>query len=388
MQKAKRTGLSCLLLFLIAPAICSFIYQLTQGLSITGLHEPVVWGAYVVNFTFCLAMAAGILMVLVVISGSDVVNAPEKLLLSVATLVSLAIAGIFVTLDLGRIDRFYYLIIYPQPKSPLFWDFIATNIFATIAIVFCFTSLRQIYLDFELNNDAPLWEKLIYKTVTVKKNISTSKTLKTTVRVFTLILVTGAYLVTTEVFTSLKARPQWHSPIFSLAFFSSSILCGISVLILIKKFYEQSESGYSYKRVLLFLLAVDAVIMLAKYYADKSNPLIGQVYSLFPFSLFVFLVVGNIIPILLILFFKTNKPALYRLVSTLVLFGVLLKRAELIIPAYFKRWLPFASEVSYRPTFYEMSIVIGVYSAAIVVLMVVFYFVRFLVRRISAVQVL
>ena len=388
MQKAKRTGLFCLLLLLIASAICSFIYQLVQGLSVTGLHEPVVWGVYVVNFTFCLAVAAGILMVLVVISGSDVINAPEKLLLCVITLVSLAIAGIFIILDLGRIDRFYYLIIYPQPKSPLFWDFIITNIFATITIVFCFTSLRQIFLGLELNNDAPLWEKFIYKAVTVKKNISTSKTLKTTVRVFTLILVTGAYLVTTEVFTGFKARPQWHSPMFSLAFLSSSILCGISVFILIKKFCEQSESSYSYKRAILFLLAVDAVIMLAKYYVDKSNPLIEEVYSLFPFSLLVFLVIGNIIPILLILFFKTDKPALYRLVPTLVLVGVLLKRAELIIPAYFKRWLPFASDVSYRPTFHEMSIVIGVYSAAIVVLMIAFYFAKFLVRRSSAVQTL
>ena len=394
MQKAKRSGIFCLLALLIALAICCFVYQATKGLTVTGLHEPVVWGAYVVGFTFFIGLTAGVLIVLIMISGPDAVQAAEKFLLSVTALVGLVAAGAFIILDLGRIDRFYYLVIYPQVESPLFWDFIVVNLLAGITITFCFTTLRQMYLKVRLDSDALPLEKFICKVVTVKKNVSIGKALRATVRVLALLLVVGAYLVTTEVFTSLKARPQWHSSIFSLAFLSSAILCGLSVFGLVRIFFEQStplgkRTPRSFEqRVFLFLLVIDVIIMLVKYHVDKNNPLIQEVYSLFPFSLFIFLIIGNVIPILLILFSKANKPGLYRLVPILVLVGVLLKRAELIIPAYFRRWLPFAPEASYHPTFCEISIVIGVCSAAIAALMLAFYFARFVGRRVSAIQTL
>lgn len=393
MRKAKLTGLFCLLLLLIVPAACSFIYQLAQGLSVTGLREPVVWGVYVVNFTFCIGLTAGILIALSMISGLEIISASGKLFLSITALVGLAMSGAFIILDLGRIDRFYYLIIYPQPKSPLFWDFIITNFFAAFAIVFCFTSLRQLYLKVELDNNALLLEKLLYKVVTFKRNISIGKATKIAFRILTLFLVIGAYLLTTEVFSGLKAHPHWHSPLLNLSFLSLTILSGFSAFMLVRFFWRQpiSQDNKKIQRfeggIFLSLLAIDLVIMLVKYCADKNNPLIENMYSLFPSSLFVFLVLGNILPILLVLFFKTNKSALYLFAPIFVLVGVLLKRAELIIPPYFRRWLPFAPEASYYPTIHEISISIGIFGTALLILIIVFSFTKSIKKKYDLMEV-
>lgn len=387
MQKTKMYILFCFLMLLIAVGACCFIYQSAKGLVTTGLGEPVVWGAYVVNFTFCLGLAAGILIVLTIVIGADTSGATEVFVLSIAGLVSLAMAGAFIIIDLGRPGRFYYLIIYPQPKSPLFWDFIIVNFFMTVAIAYCFVTLRQIYLKVRLSNNVSLFERIIYKVVTVNKESNINKSVKKAIRVLMLVLIIGAYLVTTEVFTSLRAHPPLHGPVFSLVFLISALVSGISAFILIKSFCHQScgsENNIifnSEQKFICFLLTADMIMMLVEYYMDKNNPLIARVHSLFPFSLLILLIIGNVIPILLMLFCRPIKLSLYRLVPILILVGVLLKRAELIIPVYFGRWLPFAPEASYRPTFPEISIGLGVYSTAIMTLMVAFYFAKSISRK-------
>ena len=382
MQKGKLSKILPFLAVLIVLAICSLVYQATRGLIVTGLSEPVVWGAYVVNFTFCIGLAAGILIVLTVVIGSDKTSAAEKLLLALGALVSLAMAGAFIVLDLGRMDRFYYLIIYAQIQSPLFWDFLMVNTLMGITIALIFVTLRQLFLQAELSADTSSLIKFIHKIVTVKRDFVLSKSLTKAIRVLLLLVVTGAYFITTEVFTGLKARPQWHTPVLSIVFFLSSLLCGISVFILIKSFFLQSPLHKdktilaSEKVPLLLLLTAEMVAVLIKYYMDKGNPLVPKVYSLFSFALLLFLIIGNVIPILLVLSGKVSKLGLYRLVAIMALVGVLLKRAEFIIPVYFSRWLPFEPGASYLPTLPEISIVVGLYSAAVMALMAGFYFVQ------------
>ena len=53
-----------LLGLLVAAAAAMFVSQTKSGLSVTGLHEPVVWGAYVVCFTFFVGAGTGLLLIL------------------------------------------------------------------------------------------------------------------------------------------------------------------------------------------------------------------------------------------------------------------------------------------------------------------------------------
>ena len=126
---------------------------------------------------------------------------------------------------------------------------------------------------------------------------------------------------------------------------------------------------------------IDFVLILLKYVIDRNNPLIGTIHSLFPLSFFIFLIVGNLVPLFLMRIYRDKEFILYKIVPLLVIFGVLLKRAESIIPVYFRRWLPFASDVYYVPTLPESLLVIGVYSGGIAGFVFVFLFLRSIVVR-------
>jgi len=318
----------------IVLAAASFIYQVVKGLSVTGLNEPVVWGAYIVNFTFCFGVGAGILMIITFCSLKNVISDESFLLASLVALVSFGLSGVFIMLDLGRIDRFYYMIIYAQLKSPLVWDFIVMNICMAISGLFIFAALRAIYLKKELRPDAPFVETLIYRITTFKREFTISRPLFKTARIFALLLIAGCYIITTEVFAGMKARPEWHTPYFSLVFFTSAIASGLAVIIFLR-----IKQG---KGFLLAALWINLLVILLKYATDLNNPLIQRASSSFPLSLAIFLLIGNILPIILILISREGGNILYRLVPVLILIGAILKRAEMIIPAYSQRWLPFA----------------------------------------------
>lgn len=367
---------------LIGLAVFSFIYQVVKGLSVTGLREPVVWGIYVVNFTFFFGLGAGILMWLAFASIKKAISDEFMFLSSLAAFITLGLAGAFIIIDLGRPDRFFYILIHAQLESPLVWDFIVMNIFMLVSFLFCFASLREIYLKRELREGASSLERLVYNTVTAKREFSVKETLLKKSRLFILFLVVGCYLITTEVFAGMRAHPQWHTLFLSLIFLSSAVLCGLSVMMLLEGFLLDKGTFFRSKsKFLLSLLSADLLIILIKYGMDRINPLIEEVHSLFPFSFLIFLILGNIIPLLLMLFYQHKGIVLYRWVPIFILAGVLLKRAEAIIPVYYRRWLPFPPEASYLATFPEMSVVLGTYCAGIAAFIGAFYLTKVVIAK-------
>jgi hypothetical protein len=81
-----------------------------------------------------------------------------------------------------------------------------------------------------------------------------------------------------------------------------------------------------------------------------------------------FILIGNLIPVLLVLSCRKSNNVSERLVPLLILGGALLKRADFIIPAYYRRWLPFSIEAIYWPTLPEILVIAGTFSAGIVAL--------------------
>ena len=366
---------------LVVLAAGSFVYQITNGLSITGLREPVVWGLYVTNFTFCMGSGVGLLFVILAISKYKETSINLKVLLAVTSFITLSLAGIFIIFDLGRIDRFYYMMIYPNFKSPLFWDFISLNLFIAVSLIFCITTIREKFIQLKLTNNKSIILKNIYKVFTFRKDIDLTQIVFQKCRNVIVIALIIFYFITTELFVGLKAHPEWNSFLFSLIFFIAAILCGLSLTMILISFCEKKDSFKQnsiifekIKKFILLLLILDIHIIIIKYIRDINNPLIEQVHTIFPFSFVIFLVLGNVLPILLILLCKNKRYLILRFVPILILLGVLLKRIDMIVPVYYKRWLPFPSAPVYIPTIPEILIVLGAYSAAILVLIAIFNF--------------
>ena len=57
-QPGRRTYLLAgLLLAIVGWGIFAYVYQLRQGLGVTGLNRPVFWGLYITNFVFFIGIS-------------------------------------------------------------------------------------------------------------------------------------------------------------------------------------------------------------------------------------------------------------------------------------------------------------------------------------------
>ena len=121
-----------ILLIIILGGVNAYAKQYLLGLGTTGMSDQVSWGVYIANFTFLVGMAAAAVMLVIPVyiykneELHDLVIFGELLAVA-AILMCLA----FVTVDLGRPDRFWHLIpgigIFHFPGSMLSWDVLVLN---------------------------------------------------------------------------------------------------------------------------------------------------------------------------------------------------------------------------------------------------------------------
>ena len=106
--------------------------QFVDGLQTTGMTNQVSWGAYIANFTFLVGVAAAAVMLVIPAYIYKKEHMHEVVLfgelLAIAVIV---MCLLFVTVDLGRPDRFHHMIppfgIFNFPGSILSWDVIVLN---------------------------------------------------------------------------------------------------------------------------------------------------------------------------------------------------------------------------------------------------------------------
>ncbi len=108
--------------------------QLYSGLIVTAMRDQVSWGFYISNFTFMVGVAAA--AVLLVIPAYVYQWKPIKEIAILGELVAVSamvMCLLFVTVDLGRPDRFWHLIpkigILNFPQSLLAWDVVVLNMY-------------------------------------------------------------------------------------------------------------------------------------------------------------------------------------------------------------------------------------------------------------------
>lgn len=120
----------------------AYLKQFVHGLITTGMSDEVSWGVYIANFTFLVGVAAAAVMMVIPVyiynneEMHDLVIFGE--LLAVAAII-MCLA--FVTVDLGRPDRFWHLLPgigkFNFPASMLSWDVIVLNGYLLLNVYIC-----------------------------------------------------------------------------------------------------------------------------------------------------------------------------------------------------------------------------------------------------------
>jgi molybdopterin-containing oxidoreductase family membrane subunit len=198
------------LLVVIGVGFITYLYQLSEGLAITGMSRDVSWGLYIAQFTFLVGVGASAVMVVLPYYLHNYKAFGKMTILGEFLAVSSVImCGLFIFVDIGQPSRVLNTIIYPSPSSLFFWDFMSLGGYLLLNIIIGWVSL-----DSERKGIAPpKWIKpLIYVSIPWAISIHT---------------------VTAFIYSGLGARSFWFTAIMAPRFLASAFAAGPALLILL-----------------------------------------------------------------------------------------------------------------------------------------------------------
>ncbi len=389
MAKFGRFAFIAVLTFLILAGVLAGMRQLQQGLSATALHEPVVWGLYVTCFVFFVGLGAGALFIgsLAVCSGKDQFH-PIARAGSIISLVSLILAGLFITMDLGRPERAYLLLTKAQLESPLILDFLVVNVLIGIAALYTLFAFRAE----ALSKDTPAG--IFAKLLAIGGKPGKIGQFPKLLRLLAGIMVIGIpilYLLTVRLFASLRAHPEWNATVLGPVFLTSALLAGLAATSIIaglgnSKQKEPGSANQARRLVingLIILIIIDILISLSPLATmrqfDSSAEL--TIWSHINGFTIAELVIGLLVPLAFLLAVR-NKPNISIAVpGVLILIGVFLKRWHIINSGMLNRSLPLP-DAAYFPNLVEFTIALGIFAFGIMLL----YLLTLLLRQLGTAE--
>lgn len=199
---------------LVLVGLNAYAKQLVHGLIVTGMSDQVSWGVYIANFTFLVGVAAAAVMLVIPVyiyrneELHDLVIFGE--LLAVAAII-MCLA--FVTVDLGRPDRFWHLIPligeFNFPGSMLSWDVIVLNGYLLLNVHICGYILYSRYR----GRQPAKWFYVPFVFIAIVWAVS-------------------IHTVTAFLYVGLGGRHFWNSAIVGPRFLASAFTAGPALIIL------------------------------------------------------------------------------------------------------------------------------------------------------------
>lgn len=224
------------LLIIMAFAARSYIFQLDQGLIVTNMRDQVSWGLYIANFTFMVGVAAAAVLLVIPAYIYHFQAIKEIVILGELLAFSAIVMCLgFITVDLGRPDRFWHIIpglgILNFPISMLSWDVVVLNGYLI------------------LNTLIPIY--LIYKGYV---NEEPNKKLYLPFVLLSIPWAVSIHTVTAFLYNPLPARPFWNAAILAPRFLASAFCSGPALIILIFQIIRK-VSNTKVQDVALFKIA-------------------------------------------------------------------------------------------------------------------------------------
>lgn len=358
MELFKRNKVAtAVLVVLAAVGIGAWVWQLMNGLTVTGMSNGVSWGTYIIMFMFFVGLSAG---GLIVASSASVfhIKAFKKVALPAIILstVCICLAGMFVLIDLGGIQRVWRIVTGPNPASPLVWD---------MAVITLYLIINILYLYF------------------MRKGAERAVTIVSRFALPTAVLV---HSVTAWIFGLQIAKEGWFTAILAPIFVASAMDSGLALLLIVLavlngtgRFETPKELFASLAGLLATCIAIDAYfigceLLTMGYPGASGAETLAIMTSGVTAPFFWFEVIGGLlIPFLVLVFAKNRqKTGLVVGASVLVVLGVLCKRIWLLLTSFATLNIEGAPGVMgadgwsmlglYAPTLVEVAVVVGVIS--------------------------
>ncbi len=340
--------------------LSAYCRQFAYGLITTGMSDQVSWGVYISNFTFIVGIAAAAAMLVIPVYIYDNEELHDlvifgELLAVAAILMCLA----FVTVDLGRPDRFWHLI--PGigklnfPHSMLAWDVIVLNGYLLLNVHICG---YLIYCRYSGRKPAK-WFYIPFVFIAIFWAVS-------------------IHTVTAFLYVGLGGRHFWNSAIVGPRFLASAFTAGPALIILALQIIRSVTHYRITDKALFTLRGIVQVSMLInvflllnevfKEFYSKSKNISSSTYLFFGLNGHHALVpwiwtavTFNLIAMCLLILPLTRSLKYLNFACILAIVGIWIEKGMgLVVPGFIPT--PLGEIVEYSPSLNETLICLGIWA--------------------------
>ena len=391
-------GLVGALGMIVLGAMCAAGYMFNQGLGVTGLNRPVMWGFFITNFVFWIGIShAGVMLSAILRLSKAEWRRPATRAAEVLTVFSLMTAMLMPLIHSGRPWRLFYWIsipmtplpydwargIYPNIRSALVWDPSAVNTYLICSIMFVLVALLP---DLAVIRDRSSGiRRKIYSVL--------SMGWRGTPRQWKLQLIAGVLLsalilpvfvsvhsIVSFDFSMAMSVKSWHSTIFPPYFVIGAVHSGVAAVVIVMALmrwgfgwqdYIRLEHFDALGRLLIvvatgwfFFFAIEFLFGLYSLEADEiavKHFLTDQA----PWSWWFMAFIGTtyFIPVSMWLFRGIRRnPMLMVVTCVFVNIGMWLERFLIIVPGLAQKQTLNFDWYTYAPSPVEITIVIGTFA--------------------------
>jgi molybdopterin-containing oxidoreductase family membrane subunit len=340
---------------LVLAGLGAYVYQFLHGLGVTALNDGVFYGFYMTNLVTFIGISYGGAVVSAILRLTHASwRAPITRLAEGMAVVSLIIGASFAIVDMGKLQHLWWVLVTPNPQSPVVWDIIAISTYVVATLIFFFLPLipdAAILLNHSTKKLSS-WRQKLYSAMSLKwKGLPGQRTLlsrmMTIMAIVIIPLAISVHSVLAWVF-AVTSREGWHSSIFGPYFVVGALFSGVAAVILVvsafrKAYHLEKFIGQKQFRYLGLLMLVLGVTYLYFTISEFLTEGYVQYLTTVPFlrSLLVadyapifwpFLILGILVPVLLVAFPKTRNSKGVTIAAVLVVAGMWVKRFLIIVP--------------------------------------------------------
>ncbi len=195
----------------------AWAFQVRDGMIRTNMTDHVSWGLYIANFTFCVGLAAGgVMMVIPAYLYRDQEMHDVTIIGEIVAIAAIVMCTLSVIVDLGRPDRLWHMIPglgkFNWPISMLTWDMIVLNVYLVINL---HVVGYLLYTRFRGRTPNPIWYvPFIFVSIFWAISIHT---------------------VTAFLYCGLGGRPFWNTALLAPRFLASAFVSGPAFILLVMR---------------------------------------------------------------------------------------------------------------------------------------------------------
>lgn len=319
MKNENRVQIQLVVAILLAIAgIGAWIYQLNQGLQITGLGEQIIWGLYIAAFFTAIGAGATMLVLTGVSEFTTLLDESAKKRSLLLALASFVAGGMLIAIDLGNPFQTWRILTAFRFSSMMTWDFWLLLLSMLVAVVYL----------------------LMFQSGGTRKALGV------------LGIVTGVAVVVIEAWmlSQLAAHPMWTTGLTVVTFLVGAAIAGLSIALIAGIAPEQTRNLL--RIFLVVSLVLVAIEILTTLVGGEDG--VGVILAGFAAPAFWWQVILGLVAAFVLL----TREKLHWLAGLLALSGVVAEKVWLLGAGQANPWLDLPAGV-YTPNWFEIVAVVG-----------------------------